>query len=243
MVLDALAKWLEVETFAGSRDAPASWARRRRMRSVVALVIVVASLVAGCGPCGKAPATPVDPADANCTTPRPNPEAKCVQDCGPPVVREGDPPPPWRWLTPEEVAAREQGGCPRCLPPGAAIATPAGDIAVGALVAGTLVWSIDERGHRVAVPVVRVGSVRTPPSHALVVLELSDGRTVAASAGHPTADGRLVGALEPGDSLDGARVVSVGSRAHGGALTFDLLPASPTRAYWADGVLLTSTLR
>lgn len=215
---------------------------------MVALAVVASSLIAGCGPCGKEPADPappgpVDPADANCATPRPNADATCVQDCGPPVVREGDPPPAWRWLTPEEVAARAQGGCPRCLPAGALIATPSGDLAVGALVAGTLVWSIDERGARVAVPVVRVGSVAAPISHPLVVLELSDGRTVAASAGHPTADGRALGALAPGDVLDGARVLTVGRRALGDTRTFDLLPASPTRAYWADGVLLTSTLR
>lgn len=215
-------------------------------RALSFAIAATAVLAAGCGPCGG-PATPapppvVDPADANCTTPRPNAEATCVQDCGPPVAREGDPPPAWRWLTPEEVTAREQGGCPRCLPPDAVIATPAGDVAVHDLVAGALVWSLDDQGRRVAVPVVRVGSVATPPSHELVVVELSDGRTVRASAGHPTADGRTVGALAPGDTLDGARVIAVGHRLHDARATFDLLPASSTRAYWADGVLLTSTL-
>lgn len=210
------------------------------------LVLVASVALSSCsGRCGDArtPAATVDPADANCTTPRPNAEARCVQDCGPPVVREGDPPPPWRWLTPEEVAAREQQGCPRCLPPEAAIATPTGEVAAGALVAGALVWSLDAEGRRVAVPVLRVGSVATPPSHALVVVRLDDGRTVTASAGHPTADGRALGVLAAGDVLDGARIVAIEARAHGDRRTFDLLPASPTRAYWADGVLLTSTLR
>ena len=211
-------------------------------RRIVIALVVAASM--GFGPCRNGPTpTTVDPADANCATPRPNADATCVQDCGPPVVREGDPPPAWRWLTPEEVAAREQGGCPRCLPAAAKIATPTGEMAVSDLVAGTLVWSMDAQGRRVAVPVVRVGSTMAPPTHTLVVLELADGRTVTASAGHPTADGRTVGALKLGDSIDGARVVNVGRRDHGERLTFDLLPASASRAYWADGVLLTSTLR
>lgn len=210
------------------------------------LVLALAVLATACsGPCGgrTTPPAPVDPADANCTTPRPNAEATCVQDCGPPVVREGDPPPPWRWLSPAEVAAREQSGCPRCLPPEAQIATPTGAIAVSALTPGTLVWSTDADGRRVAVPVVRVGSLPTPPAHTLLVVSLADGRTVTASPEHPIADGRPLAALAPGDLLDGARIVAIEVRAHGDRHTFDLLPAGPTRAYWADGVLLTSTLR
>lgn len=216
------------------------------MTSKLALILAALVALSACTCGGKTAPTPpptVDPDDARCATPRPNAEAKCVQDCGPPVVRDGDPPPAWQWLSTAEVEARAQTGCPRCLPAGSLIATPTGDVAVSALVAGALVWSTDAQGRRIAVPVVRVGSTPAPASHTLVVLELADGRTVAASAGHPTGDGRLVGALTAGDALDGARIVAVGRRAHGDLPTFDLLPASPTRAYWADGVLLTSTLR
>lgn len=212
------------------------------MRSNLALVLTV-TLVTGC--CGRGPATTPPPPtgdDAHCTAPRPGPDATCVQDCGPPVVRDGDPPPPWRWLTPEEVAQREQGGCPRCLPADATIATPAGDVAITALTVGTPVWSLDGAGHRVAVPVLRVASRPTPADHTLVVLVLADGRQVTASAGHPTADGRPLGALATGDRVDGAAIVAIRHRPYGDARTWDLLPAGPTRAYWADGVLLTSTL-
>ncbi len=212
------------------------------MRSTLALTVVL--LLAGCGPCDQdtTPRPPVGD-EVNCTAPRPSPDAVCMQDCGPPVVREGDPPPPWRWLTPEEVAQREQGGCPRCLPADATIATPAGDIAVSALAVGTPVWSLDDAGRRIAVPLLRVASRPTPADHALVVLVLADGREVTASGGHPTADGRVVGRLAAGDRLDGADVIGVRQRPYGGERTWDLLPAGPTRAYWADGVLLTSTLR
>ncbi len=212
------------------------------MGSPRALLLTLA--FAGCHHAHPAPTAPPPPGDdARCTAPRPSPEATCVQDCGPPVVRQDDPPPPWRWLTPDEVAARNLGGCPRCLPLGTTVATPLGEVAVEALTAGALVWSVDGDGHRVAVPVIRVGWLPTPAGHELIVVALDDGREVTASAGHPTVDGRRFASLAPGDVLDGAHVLSVRLRPYDGARTYDLLPASPTGAYWADGVLIGSTLR
>ena len=179
----------------------------------------------------------------NCTEPRPAPDSVCQQDCGPPVASAGDPPAARRWVTPDEAAARGKGGCPICLPPDARIATPAGEIAMSALVAGDTVWSTDDTGKRIAVPIVRVGSTHAPREHALVVIVLADGREIAASPGHPTADARRLGSLAVGDSLDGATVIGVRHRPFGSARTYDLLPASSTRAYWANGVLVSSTLR
>jgi len=65
---------------------------------------------------------------------------------------------------------------------------------------------------------------------------------VTASAGHPTADGRKVGELRAGDRLDGARVVAAMMVHLDDGATYDLLPSGPTGTYWADGVLLGSTL-
>ncbi len=123
------------------------------------------------------------------------------------------------------------------------IATPNGEVRIDSLVAGALVYSIDADGKRIIVPIVRVGSTPAPRDHALVVLTLSDGREVTASPGHPSADARALGTLVIGDSLDGARVLAVGHRRFGEQRTFDLLPASASRVYWADGVQLASTLR
>ncbi len=123
------------------------------------------------------------------------------------------------------------------------IATPRGDVPMSSLTAGAIVWSTDERGNRVAVPIVHVGSTPAPREHTLVVVELADRRVVRGSAGHPTADGRVLGSLAVGTTLDGARVTAVHRQPFGGERTYDLLPASATRAYWADDVLLTSTLR
>jgi hypothetical protein len=70
---------------------------------------------------------------------------------------------------------------------------------------------------------------------------LSDGRVVEASPGHPAADGRPVGELKPGDLLDGSHVTAVERIPYVGD-TWDLLPDGQTGTYWANGVLLRSTL-
>ena len=79
--------------------------------------------------------------------------------------------------------------------------------------------------------------------HRVVALLLSDGRFVEVSPGHPTADGRTVGDLRAGDAYDGALVVNARLVAYSGGATFDVLPAGATGTYWANGVLLGSTLR
>lgn len=133
--------------------------------------------------------------------------------------------------------------CPICLALGTRIATPGGDVAVQDLRVGHLVWTIDAMGARSAAPLVAVGSTPVPATHEVVRLALQDGRVVYVSPGHPTADGRRVGDLAADDTLDGARIASVERLAYTGGMTYDILPAGTTGAYWANGVLLGSTLR
>jgi len=193
-------------------------------------------------PTGSGSAIEPAPGEANCAPPKPSSDAVCVQDCGPPVERENDPPRVWQWLSPADAENRKTFGCPRCLPPEALIATPSGDRPIGSLVAGSLVYSTDDVGQKIVVPIVRVGSTPAPRDHMLVVVLLADGREVTASPGHPTSDARTLDTLVVGDSLDGARVLAVRRRPFGEQRTFDLLPASASRVYWADGVRLASTL-
>jgi len=130
----------------------------------------------------------------------------------------------------------------KCLPETARIATPRGDVLVTDLAAGDTVWTLDRDGRRVEAPVYVRTSVPAGASHTMVVLDLADGRTARASAGHPTVTGRTLGALSPGDALDGAAITRVRIEPYAGARTWDLLPGGPTGVYWADGVLMRSTL-
>ncbi|MDQ2915243.1 MAG: Hint domain-containing protein [Chloroflexota bacterium] len=144
------------------------------------------------------------------------------------------------------VASRTPSGappCPICLTRGTRIATPSGDRAVEDLKIGDVVWTQDASGARVASPLAQIGSTPVPGTHRVVHLRLSDGRTVDVSPGHPAADGRSVGDLAASDRYDGAVVVSAELVAYAGGATFDVLPAGATGIYWANGVLLGSTLR
>jgi hypothetical protein len=132
--------------------------------------------------------------------------------------------------------------CPICLAATTLIATPGGAFRVTEVRVGTVVWTQNAGGERVASPVVAVGSTAAPAGHEMVHLVLADGRELLASPGHKTADGRALGSLKAGDPLDGSTVVTWGLVPYAGSRTYDLLPAGPTGRYWAGGILLSSTL-
>ena len=133
--------------------------------------------------------------------------------------------------------------CPICLARGTMISTPGGSIAVEDLRIGATVWTADPSGNPIRGRVLLIGSTPVPPTHRVVHLVLADGRTLEASPRHPLTDGRLLGDLRVGDEVDGSQVASAELAPYAGGMTFDLLPAGPTGAYWADGILLGSTLR
>lgn len=139
-------------------------------------------------------------------------------------------------------AAAGPPNCPICLAFGTRIATPRGEVAVEDLRVGDVVWTMGERGERAAAPLIAVGSMPVPVTHEVVHVALEDGRIVLVSPGHPTADGRRIGDLVAGDALDGARVVSVERVRYASGATYDILAAGATGGYWANGVLLGSTL-
>jgi hypothetical protein len=132
--------------------------------------------------------------------------------------------------------------CPICLSASTMIETPTGPVVVTALRPGMPVWTADRSGNRQAAVVVEVGNTVAPLGHRVVHLVLADGRELWVSPGHPTADGRHVGDLAVGDRFDGSQVVTAELAAYAGR-TYDLLPSGPTGFYWANGVLLGSTLR
>jgi hypothetical protein len=132
--------------------------------------------------------------------------------------------------------------CPICLAATTLIATPDGGVLVTDVRAGMVVWTESSDGSRVAARVIDVGSTPVPSGHLMVHLTLADGRVLLASPGHRTADGRPLGTLSPGDRLDGSTIVRWELVPYGSDRTYDLLPAGPTGTYWANGILLASTL-
>jgi hypothetical protein len=135
------------------------------------------------------------------------------------------------------------GGCPICLEAGTRIATPAGDVVVALIRPGDMVWTTDATGHRVAAPVEQVISRPTPGPHLMLWLALSDGRVLVAAGAHPAADGTFLRQLHIADQYDGATVASMEWVPSMASMTLDLLPAGSTGTYWANGILVGSTLK
>jgi hypothetical protein len=133
--------------------------------------------------------------------------------------------------------------CPICLAAATLISTPAGDIPVTEVTLGMIVWTAGPGGIRIAEPVVEVGSTPVPADHKMVHLVLTDGRELLASPGHRVADGRQLGTLAVGNRVDGSTIARWELVPYAGGRTYDLLPAGPAGSYWADGILLSSTLQ
>ncbi|HEV2035537.1 MAG TPA: hypothetical protein VGU71_15330 [Candidatus Dormibacteraeota bacterium] len=133
--------------------------------------------------------------------------------------------------------------CPICLAAATLIATPSGAVPVTDVRPDMLVWTASPAGTPVATRVIEVGSTPVPAGHLMVHLVLADGRELLASPGHRTADGRPLGALSIGDWLDGSTIKVWELVPYAGDRTYDILPAGPTASYWANGILLSSTLK
>jgi len=143
-----------------------------------------------------------------------------------------------------EVLKREPSfnTCPICLAKGTIIDTPEGPIPIEELSNGMAVWTLGESGKQVAAVVMETSVTPVPSFFQVVSIRLDDGRSVTASAGHFTAEGRALGDYQPGDILDGGLVIAVEVADYAGNATYDLLPSGTTGFYWANGVLLESTL-
>ena len=76
----------------------------------------------------------------------------------------------------------------------------------------------------------------------MIDLVLDDGRSLTASPGHPLADGRALEELVIGEIMDGARVVSAKRVTYQETHTYDVLPQGSTGLYWANEILIASTL-
>lgn len=141
------------------------------------------------------------------------------------------------------VGQRPLGGCPICLASNSLIDTPSGLVTVKDLRVGMLVWTTNQASKRVPGIITKTSKVRAPSTHKMVRLVLSDGRELLVSPGHPTIDGRTVGDILPGEIYNGVSVISIKRVSYSEDATYDILPSGNTGFYWANGILIGSTLR
>ncbi len=166
---------------------------------------------------------------------------QCIQSCGPPVARVGDPEPAW-FCESDEVANKPRN-CPICLASNSKISTPSGEINVKDIAIGMKVWSLNSQGQKVVSTVIAAVQTPTPKDHMVIHLVLADQREVWASFNHPIANGSPIGTLKIGNFYDGSKVIKSQLISYWDTATYDILPDSGTGYYWANGILLGSTLK
>ncbi len=132
--------------------------------------------------------------------------------------------------------------CPICLSEGTMIDTPNGQVAVEQIREGMDIWTIDCHGNRVVAKVIETAMTPVSMDFEMVKITLNDGRTVTASPGHPTVEGKALSSYCVGEILDGSIVTAVEKVLYKGRVTYDILPSGTTHGYWANEVLLKSTL-
>ena len=133
--------------------------------------------------------------------------------------------------------------CPICLSADSMIKTPNGDVNVKDIRDGMTVWSTDLDGIMIKSHVIKINSVFVGNVHKVIDLKLADGRELYVSPNHPTYDGRIIADLKVGVTYDRSTVKSIELVQYKHQFTFDILPDSQTGNYFANGILVGSTLK
>ncbi len=105
-----------------------------------------------------------------------------------------------------------------------------------------LVWTIDRYGVKKLTVILKATKREVPQGHKMVHLVLADGREILASPKHPLADGRIFAHISQGDIVDGSKVITAELVSYRRKATYDLLPSGYTGLYWANGILVKSTI-
>ncbi|GEM_PF-1842522 len=131
-------------------------------------------------------------------------------------------------------------GCPVpiCLSPDTRIKTKGVEKRIADIMVGDFV--ITDNGK--AVRVKKIGSTEVK-KHNILRVKLNDATILEVSPGHPTSDDRKFKDLKIGDILDGRIIVEVKTMPYKYSHTYDILPDSETGHYYANGVLIGSTLK
>jgi hypothetical protein len=131
---------------------------------------------------------------------------------------------------------------PDCLSYNTLISTPEGNVPVTYLRPGMVIFTQDSRGNKVIKPLELVLKLSGANGHKHSHLVLSDGRELFVSGTHPTSEYVRISNLCEGDILDGSKITTIEKVRYNDSYVYDLLPAGDTGFYWANGILLGSTL-
>ena len=127
-----------------------------------------------------------------------------------------------------------------CLPFDVEIKTLTAQKRVSDIKVGDIVLSDGGKPARV----IRINRVVVGKTHKIMKISFTDGTVLRGSLRHPTADGKMFGDLKVGDSVDGKIITELKLLPYTNHnYTYDILTDSRNGNYYADGVLIGSTLK
>jgi hypothetical protein len=132
--------------------------------------------------------------------------------------------------------------CGKCLPAGTLISCPRGEVEISKLKSGDSIYTSNEKKEKISTIIQATDSVSITRTHKMIKFILEDGRILLASAEHPSADYFPLDYLKIGDKLDGSVIIYKKAAACIYSKTYDILPVGKTGTYWANGILIGSTL-
>lgn len=132
--------------------------------------------------------------------------------------------------------------CGSCLTPSTKIATPFGTKAVRHIKAGDIIYTLNRNHRRITVPVLKISKTEVSKTHYMIHLTMTDGRHLFASPDHPLAESRKIRQLNIGEKYDNSSIKSIELKKYQNTYTYDILPKGDTGFYWADDILIGSTL-
>jgi len=143
----------------------------------------------------------------------------------------------------------------RCLPKTTRILTSQGEEQIDNIQIGDSVYTLNNIDGKILVPILQVNKVVVQKNYILTKITLEDGRSIQASPKHPIPikinyarssrnqyEELLFSDIKKGDHIDNSRVVSIEFVNYNGGFTYDILPAGESGYYWAEGILVGSTL-
>jgi len=171
-------------------------------------------------------------------TPRPTPDKN--GDCPAGFYNYGV---PLGCVTKDVIENCKHNPCPICLSSSTMISTPNGNINVKSIKPGMIVWTMNAEYQKVAAPVIKTTSTVVPSTHKMIHLVLKDGRELFVSPGHISITGQPAGELRVGEAYDHSIITGNELVPYNDTRTYDLLPAGDTGFYWANDILVGSTLK
>lgn len=126
---------------------------------------------------------------------------------------------------------------PICLSPDTRIRTSGIQKQIKDIQVGSIVLSDDKKPAKV----IKIGKTEVK-NHQILEVTFNDGTILKISPGHPTADGRKFKDLKLGDIVDNRMISNIKKIVYQYKYTHDILPDSETGNYYANGILVGSTL-